>query len=79
MAHETDRDIFGPWQNGFGYDQAFNGKTWEIRRGHDFEQASSTIAAKLREEHARRFGRLDVVIDGDRVYVRAVRGAVQTS
>lgn len=71
MARKLEgRDPFGPWKNGISYDQVFDGSTWELARGHDFDLAASTLAAKLREEHARRFGRLDVIVEGEHVYVR---------
>jgi len=70
MAKKTDEDPFGPWLNGFGYDQAFNGDTWKLVRKQDFELSASTIAGKLRDEYERRFGSLEVKVDGDTVWVR---------
>ncbi len=70
MAKKTDEDPFGPWLNGFSYDQAFNGDTWKLAKNQDFTLSASTIGAKLREEYERRFGSLEVKVDGDAVYVR---------
>jgi hypothetical protein len=70
MAEKSRRDPFGPWLNGFGFEQAFDGNVWTLRKGEDFDAAPSTIAAKLREEFERRVGRLDVRVEGDAVHVK---------
>lgn len=72
MAEKTKRDPFGPWMNGFSYDQAFDGSTWTLSKGEDFDQAASTVAAKIRDEYERRYGSLEIKIDGDSIYVRRV-------
>jgi len=70
MARNPDRDPFGPWMNGFTWDMAFDGRTWELCKGEDFDNAPGTVVGKVRDEAAKRFGRLDVHVDGDRVFVR---------
>jgi sRNA-binding protein len=70
MAEKTTRDPFGPWLNGFSYEQAFDGSTWKIKRGEDFEQAPATVVVKLRAEFERRYGALDVKVDGEFIHVR---------
>lgn len=70
MARNPDRDPFAPWLNGFTYDMAFDGRTWELRKGEDFDQAASTVVGKLRDEHARRFGQLEIRTDGDSVFMK---------
>ncbi|MPZ66202.1 MAG: hypothetical protein GEU83_12035 [Pseudonocardiaceae bacterium] len=74
MAHKTERNPFAPFLNGFSYDQAFDGATWELKRGEDFEQAPSTVARKLQEEFERRYGELQIKAEGDTITVRHVRG-----
>lgn len=75
MAHKTERNPFTPFLNGFSFDQAFDGSTWELVKGEDFDKAPSTVAESLREEFQRRYGRLLVKVEGDRVTVRRTTGA----
>lgn len=75
MAEKINRDPFTPWLNGFSYETAFDGAVWVLKRGEDFEHAPSTVAASLRDEYSRRYGRLDVKVDGDSVVIRRVPGA----
>jgi len=70
MAEKATRDPFEPWLNGFTYDQAFDGNSWTITRGEDYEQSTSTVASKLRAEFERRYGSLDIKTDADRIHVR---------
>ena len=56
-SSQSDR-VEGLWLNGFGFDQAFDGTWWEIRRGQDYTIATSTIGAHLRDEFRRRYGHL---------------------
>jgi hypothetical protein len=70
MAEKAKRDPFEPWLNGFSYDQAYDGNSWTITKGEDFDQSPSTVAAKLRTEFERRYGALDLKVDGDRVHIR---------
>jgi hypothetical protein len=72
MAEKSKRDPFEPWMNGFNYDQAFDGNTWTLTKGEDFDQSPSTVAAKLRSEYERRFGSLEIKVDGDAIYVRRI-------
>ena len=72
MAEKTTRDPFGPWLNGFSYEQAFDGSIWKLKRSEDFDQSPATIATKLRAEYERRFGVLDVKVEGDLVHVRRI-------
>lgn len=71
MAKKTEGEQFGPWLNGFSYDRAFDGTAWTIERGEDFHQAATTVAAKIRDEYERRFGALDLKVEGDTIHVRA--------
>lgn len=75
MAHKTERNPFTPFLNGFSYDQAFDGGTWEIVKGEDFDLAPSTVVAALREECERRYGRLLVKVEAETVTVRRVPGS----
>lgn len=70
MAEKAKRDPFEPWLNGFSYDQAYDGNSWTLTKGEDFDQSPSTVASKLRDEFARRYGAIDVKVEGDRVHVR---------
>lgn len=70
MAEKAKRDPFEPWLNGFTYDQAYDGSSWTLTKGEDFDQAPTTVASKLRAEFERRYGALDVKVDGDLVHVR---------
>jgi hypothetical protein len=79
MAEKTTRDPFGPWLNGFSYEQAFDGSIWKIKRGEDFDQSPATVAAKLRAEYERRFGALDVKVEGDVVHLRRIAPTAGTS
>lgn len=75
MAHKTERNPFTPFLNGFAFDQAFDGSTWELKKGEDFELASSTVAAALRDEYERCYGRLMVKVETDVITVRRVPGS----
>ena len=70
MAEKATRDPFEPWLNGFTYDQAYDGNTWILTKGEDFDQSPNTVAGKLRTEFERRYGALDVKVEGDRLQVR---------
>jgi len=70
MAEKAKRDPFEPWLNGFTYDQAFDGGAWTLAKGEDFDQSPSTVASKLRAEFERRYGALDIKVDGDMIHVR---------
>jgi hypothetical protein len=70
MAEKAKRDPFEPWLNGFTYDQAFDGASWTLTKAEDFDQSPSTVAAKLRGEFERRYGSLDVKVEGDHIHVR---------
>lgn len=72
MAEKVTRDPFDPWINGFSYEQAFDGSTWKITRAEDFDQSPSTVAAKLRAEFERRYGALDLRVDGDSIHLRRI-------
>jgi hypothetical protein len=74
MAHKTERNPFTPFLNGFSYDQAFDGSTWELVKGEDFDLAPSTVASSLREEFERRNGRLLIKVEGEKVTVRRAHG-----
>lgn len=70
MAEKAKRDPFEPWLNGFNYDQAFDGSAWTLSKGEDFDQSPNTVAGKLRLEFERRYGSLDIKVEGDTVHVR---------
>jgi hypothetical protein len=72
MAEKARRDPFEPWLNGFTWDMAFDGSTWTVTRGEDFEQATSTVVAKIRAEFERRYGALDIKVTGDSIHVRRI-------
>lgn len=72
MAQRAKRDPFGPFVNGFNFDQAFDGDVWTLNKDEDFTLAPSTIAMRLREEYERRYGSLELKVDGDSVHVRRV-------
>lgn len=74
---EPNRNPFGPFTNGFGYDQAFDGCIWRLRRGEDFDKAAGTVAAEIRDEHRLRFGHLEIKVDDDTVIVQHVSGTNQ--
>jgi hypothetical protein len=75
MEAKATRDPFGPFLNGFTFDQAYDGNTWIIKKGEHFADTPAVIASKLREEHERRVGRLEVKYEGDTVHVRFVPSA----
>lgn len=79
MARVIDADAFSPFKNGFGFDQLFNGQTWELRARADFNDAPSTLRGKIREEFERRYGELRVDVDGDVIRVQHVPGRTPVS
>ena len=70
MAEKAKRDPFEPWLNGMTYDQALDGNVWTLTKGEDFDQSANTVAGKLRAEFERRFGALDLKVEGDVIHVR---------
>lgn len=76
MARKIDNELHNPMAspfiNGFNYELAFNGSTWEIAEGEDFTLAASTVAGHLRAEHERRFGRFEVKQDGKKLTLRRI-------
>lgn len=74
MAEKVERNPFTPFLNGFNYDQAFDGGIWRLVKGEDYEQAPSTVAAKIRQEFEHRYGELQIRQDGDVLTIRRVPG-----
>lgn len=75
MAKAIDWDPFGPLsKTGVLWDQLFDGRVWEVRKGEDFDLAASTVAEQIRDEFYRLYGRLMVKVDGDFVRVQRVPG-----
>lgn len=72
MAQKAKRDPFQPFTNGFNYDQAFDGDAWTLTKGEDFTLAPQTIATYLRQEFERRYGSLEIKVEGDDVHVMRV-------
>jgi hypothetical protein len=72
MAREARHDPTEPWLNGFSYDQAFNGRGWDIVERVDADLSAWTIAERMQREYDRRYGKLIVKVKGDTVYVRRV-------
>jgi len=77
MASKIERNVFGPFINGFSFEQAFDGNIWELRRGEDFTNKAGTVANALRDEYYRRYGRIEVkAVGDDKVVVQRVLGAI---
>lgn len=72
MAKKLDYDPFGELES-VSYGQLFDGSTWALLKGEDFQLATSTIAQKVREAWHRQFGELQIKIEGDFVYVRHIK------
>lgn len=72
VAQQNTRSPDDPFINGFGYDQAFNGGSWTISRGQDFNLPPSRMAAALRDEFEHRYGALRIRVDGDKIHLRAI-------
>ena len=51
-------------------DDWFNGGTWELTKGDDFNIAPETMRTKVRDRWHRKYGELNVAIDGPHVYIR---------
>lgn len=74
MAKAIDWSPFGPWRGTLAWDQLFDGRVWEIRKGEDFDLAAETVARQVRDEFERLYGKLLVKVDGDVVRVQRVPG-----
>jgi hypothetical protein len=72
MAKKVDYDPFGELES-VSYSQLFDGSTWALMKGDDYQLATSTIVTKIREAHERQFGELRLKVDGDIVYVRHIK------
>jgi hypothetical protein len=74
MAKAIEWDPFGPWRGELAWEQVFDGRVWELRKGEDFDLAPSTVADRIRDEHNRIYGQLMVKYEGDFVRVQRVPG-----
>lgn len=69
---------FGPWNgSGITWTELFNGHAWEIKRGEDYDLATSTVAAHIRAEYQRLYGGLNIKEDGDTIRVERVVGVLE--
>ena len=74
MAKAIDWSPFGPWRGVLAWEQLFDGRVWEIRKGEDFDLSAETIARQIREEFDRVYGKLQIKVDGDVVRIQRVPG-----
>jgi len=72
MAKRLNHDPFTDLKN-MSYGQLFDGSTWSLAKGEDFDLAPSTVVAKIRDAWHREYGELQIKADGDTVYVRHVK------